>query len=73
MTSAVTLLYAHDPKEVIESAMKALQLSLKELSEIIASPLVCDHLTANELKLRFIFESESITPFQGVMRFASNV
>ena len=32
MTSAVTLLYAHDPKEVIESAMKALQLSLKELS-----------------------------------------
>ena len=32
MTSAVTLLYAHDPKEVIEFAMKALQLSLKELS-----------------------------------------
>ena len=32
MTSAVTLLYARDPKEVIESAMKALQLSLKELS-----------------------------------------
>ena len=32
MTSAVTLLYAHNPKEVIESAMKALQLSLKEWS-----------------------------------------
>ena len=32
MTSAVTLLYAHNPKEVIEFAMKALQLSLKEWS-----------------------------------------
>ena len=32
MTSAVILLYAHNPKEVIEFAMKALQLSLKEWS-----------------------------------------
>ena len=32
MTSAVTLRYAHNPKEVIESAMKAPQLSLKEWS-----------------------------------------
>ena len=30
MTSAVTLLYVYNPKEVIEFAMKALQLSLKE-------------------------------------------
>ena len=32
MTSAVTLLYARNPKEVIESAMKAPQLNLKEWS-----------------------------------------
>ena len=32
MTSAVTLLYAHNPKEVIEFAMKAPQISLKEWS-----------------------------------------
>ena len=32
MTSAVTLLYVYNPKEVIEFAMKALQLSLNELS-----------------------------------------
>ena len=44
MTSALTLLCAHNPKEVIESAMKALQLR-KNGPEIIASPPVCDHLT----------------------------
>ena len=32
MTSAVTLLYVYNPKEVIEFAMKALKLSLKEWS-----------------------------------------
>ena len=32
MTSAVSLLYAHDPKEVVESAMIALQESLKDLA-----------------------------------------
>ena len=32
MTLAVTLLYAHNAKKVVELAMKALQLSLKEWS-----------------------------------------
>ena len=32
MTSAATLLYAHNPTEVIESALKATNLSLKEWS-----------------------------------------
>jgi hypothetical protein len=32
MTSAVTLLYAHNPKMVVGSALKALQSSLKDLS-----------------------------------------
>ena len=32
MTSAVSLLYAHDPKEVVASAMIALQASLKDLA-----------------------------------------
>ncbi len=32
MTSAVSLLFAHDPKEVVESAMIALQASLKDLA-----------------------------------------